>query len=436
MGRLLGRSRTRLLFADPQGRVLEHPALSPTLRSGEELVPPQDRPIPLPEGAKLVHLPGRLPVGFDAEAGRVQLLERVTVEGQTFVPQAVGALLPPGFTRTFLPGEVKGKGPVLPQWAYTAAAWSPAGPVVWALHTDRRGHWDQRRYSTSDLAARVRRHRARFPTNRVLEQLQTCALIYRCTTSQNVFYARDEAAIPASTTCNARCVGCISEQPKKGPPASHERIQQGPSGAEMAEVGAWHLERCEGRAMVSFGQGCEGEPLTRWRAIAEAIGIIRAETSRGSININTNASRPDALEALLDAGLDAVRVSLNSATKDLYEAYYQPVGYTWEDVDASMAVARARGAYLALNLLLFPGVTDREGEVDALCELVRRHRVDQVQTRSLCIDPFQYLEVAHGKGAGGEALGVRALLARLKRARPGLLIGNFARGKQERRARA
>ena len=184
--------------------------------------------------------------------------------------------------------------------------------------------------------------------------------------------------------------------------------------------------------MVSFGQGCEGEPLTRYKAIAEAIRYMRARTDKGSININTNASLTHGLAALFDAGLDAVRVSLNSAVKDLYEAYYKPVKYGWEDVEASIALARERGAYLALNLLLFPGVTDREGEVQALERLVSKYQVDQVQTRSLCIDPLQYLDVARDKGAGGEPVGIRDLLKRLKAARPGLIIGNFARGLDER----
>jgi pyruvate-formate lyase-activating enzyme len=426
----------QLLFADPEGRVMEHPTLFATLRSGEDLVPPQGRPIPLPAGARLVHLPGRLPVGFDPGMGQMQLLSTMQVGSRRFVPHAVGALLPPGYTRTFLPGEVKGKGPLLPQWAYTAAAWRNGAPVTWALHTDRRTHWDPRSHSTPDLPRRVRAHQARFPENRVLQQLHTCALTYRCFTSQNIFYVRDEGAIPASTACNARCIGCISEQPKGGPPASHERMEDGPAAREMAEVALHHLRHARGRVMVSFGQGCEGEPLTRWRAIAEAIRRVRADTSRGSININTNASRPDALAALFDAGLDAVRISLNSAASDLYEAYYQPIGYGWRDVEESVALARRRGAYLALNLLLFPGVTDREGEAELLCGLVRRYRVDQVQTRSLCIDPLQYLEVAHGRGAGGAALGIPRLLAQLKRARPGLVIGNFARARLERNARS
>ncbi|HEX8433833.1 radical SAM protein [Archangium sp.] len=422
----------KLLFADSKGRVMEHPYLLATLRSGEELVPPQDKPIPLPSAGRLVHLPGRLPVGLNPETGELELVREMKVNGKTFVPNAVGALLPPGYTRTFLPGEVKADGPILPQWAYTAAAWGEDGPVAWAIHTDKRSHWDPEKYSTPELKKIVDAHLARFPGNRVLKQLTTCAMLYRCFTSQNIFYVRDEGAIPASVMCNARCVGCISDQPADGPPASHERMDDGPSGEEMGVIGRYHLENAPGRTMVSFGQGCEGEPLTRWKFIAEAIHYMRAHTSRGSININTNASLTHGLEALLDAGLDAVRVSLNSAVKDLYEAYYKPVKYGWEDVEASIALARKRGAYLALNLLLFPGVTDREGEVKALERLVKKYKVDQVQTRPLAIDPIQYLEVARDRGAGGEPVGIRELLRRLKAARPGLIIGNFARGLEER----
>ncbi|MDQ3265385.1 MAG: radical SAM protein [Myxococcota bacterium] len=422
----------KLLFADPKGKVLEHPYLLATVRSGEEVLLPQDRPIALPEAGRLAHLPGRLPVGVHPETGELELVREMKIGGKTFVPHAVGALLPPGYTRTYLPGEVKSDGPILPQWAYTAAAWGEGGPVAWAMHTDKRSHWEPKSYSTPELKKKVDGHLAAFPDNRVLKQLKTCALLYRCFTSQNVFYERDEAAIPASVMCNARCVGCISDQPKDGPPASHERMDDGPSGEEMGAIGLHHLLHAQGRLMVSFGQGCEGEPLTRWKQIAEAIRFMRQHTDKGSININTNASLTQGLGALFDAGLDAIRVSLNSASKGLYEAYYKPVKYGWEDVEASVRLSRERGAYLALNLLTFPGVTDREGEVEALIRLVTRYHVDQIQTRSLCIDPLQYLELARDTGAGGEAIGIRKMLAELKRAAPWLVIGNFARAKGER----
>jgi len=375
-------------------------------------------------------------VGIDASTGALALVSEVMVRGRRIEPHAVGALLPPGYTRTFLPGEVKAGGPVLPQWAYTAAAWGPGGAVTWAARTDRRTHWDPAHFSTPDMKGRVDRALRADPDNRVLRQLKTCALVYRCFTSQNVFYGRDEAAIPVSVMCNAACVGCISEQPPDGPPASHQRIDDGPSAEEMARVALQHLAHATGRVMVSFGQGCEGEPLTRWPVIARAIRLVRAETDRGSLHINTNASLPDGLSALFDAGLDSVRVSLNSAVKDLYEAYYQPVKYGWEDVEASVALAHKRGAYVSLNLLTFPGVTDREGEVRALVRLVRRHRVDQVQTRSLCIDPLQYLDVARDRGAGGRPMGIRTMLRVLRREAPWVRIGNFSRGLGEREAPA
>jgi pyruvate-formate lyase-activating enzyme len=422
-----------LLLAEPSGRVLEHPWLLASARSDETLMPARGRPIRLPDGARLTHLPGRIPVGVDPDSGRLVPVTRFERDGRRFTPHAVGAVLPPGYTRTLLPGEVKRDGPVLPQWAYTAAAWSEAGPVVWALRTERRTHWSPDRFSTPELKPQVAQALARFPGNAVLTQLKTCALVYRCFTSQNTFLARDEAALPVSVSCNATCVGCISEQPAGGPPASHQRIDHGPTAQELADVGAWHLAHASGRTMISFGQGCEGEPLTRWRVMAQAIALIRQRTHRGSINLNTNGSLTRGLEALLDAGLDAVRVSLNSADPGLYRAYYQPRHYGWDDVEASVALVRRRRAYLALNLLVFPGVTDREGEIEALCRLVRTYRVDQVQTRPLAIDPLQYVELARGQGAGGEALGVGELLRRLKLARPGLVIGNFARGLRERR---
>jgi wyosine [tRNA(Phe)-imidazoG37] synthetase (radical SAM superfamily) len=426
----------RLFFADEKGAVYDHPRLLAAARSGGDVVRPAGKPLPLPEGASLCVLPGRRPVGFDPGTGEQVVLREVRVGRRTFVPVAVGATMPPGYTRTLLPAAARpplgtAGAPVLPQWAYTAAAFSPGGPVAWALHTDRRGHWDPLRHSTADLATLVEERLAR-ADNPVYRQLARCALQWCCFTAQNTFYGRDEGAIPASASCNARCVGCLSETAEGMPPSSHDRILRAPTAEEMAEVGAEHLETAAGRTMVSFGQGCEGEPLLRWKEIARAIRLMRQRTRRGSVNVNTNGSMPAALSALADAGLDAVRISLNAASPDLYSAYYRPVNYALEDVEASMRMAKEKGLYLALNLLVFPGVTDREEEVERLSALVRRVGADQVQARSLAMDPDVYWEIARDRGGRGPALGVPALLRSLRRARPGLVIGNFARGLGER----
>jgi pyruvate-formate lyase-activating enzyme len=428
----------RLLFADDRGVVYDHPALLPAVRTGDALVPGRERPVPMPEGAVLSLLPGRRPVGIDPDDGALVVLREVKVGRRRIVPHAVGATLPPGWTRTFLPAAAPSAlplapdAPILPQWAYTAAAQGEGGPVVWALRTDRRAHWSVRTHSTPDLPALVRRTLAESP-NPIYRQLSRCALEWRCFTAQNTFYRRDEGAIPSSAACNAACVGCLSEGEEGLPPPSHERIRRPPTAEEMAEVAIRHLEIARGRVMVSFGQGCEGEPLLRWREIERAIRLVRARTPRGALHANTNGSLPGALARLVRAGLGSVRISTNSASPDLYAAYYRPVGYGLADVERSIRAAKGAGAYVALNLLTFPGVTDREGEVERLAALVRRTGVDQVQTRPLAIDPDLYMSIARGRGAAGPPLGIRALVSALRRARPGLAIGNFSRAPGERR---
>ncbi|MFL5453468.1 MAG: radical SAM protein [Myxococcales bacterium] len=426
-----------LLFADEHGRVFDHPVLRALALTPAGAAPAIDPPVALPPHATLSVLPGRRPLGLDPATGEIVEVRSMRLGSRVIRPVAVGAVLPPGWTRLAVPAYRKlSIAPVLPQWAYTMAGWDPAiGHVVWALRTDRRSHWDPATHSTPELPARVDRILAEHGGNPLYRQLARCALEWNCFTAQNTFYVRDEGAIPASVGCNARCVGCISEQPEEGPPSSHERMDEPPGAKEMAEIGATHLAAASGRTMVSFGQGCEGEPLTRGDAIARAIGLIRARTDRGSININTNGSLPERLLALADAGLDACRISLNSAHAPLYEAYYRPVGYGFADVLRSVRLAKRRGLYTALNLLTFPGVTDQEGEATALCALVGSARVDQVQVRSLAIDPEQYLEIARRHAAGGRILGMRELIRRLRVARPGLVVGNFARGLSERVSR-
>lgn len=427
----------RLLLALPGGEVVDHPHLLAPVRSGDDVgvCGEDEEALPLPPGGSLSSLPGQRPVGIDPDTGELVVLREVKIDGKMVRPDAVAAVLPPGWTRTYLPASHRTPlAPLLPQWAYSAAGWDDdRGFLVHALHTDPRTHWGVDIHSTVDLPEKVAALRSE---NRLYEQLAKCALEYRCFTAQNVFYQRDEGAIPASTTCNARCVGCISEQQEDEGIASHSRMDGPPTAEEMATLGLRHLAEAEetlaGRAMVSFGQGCEGEPLTRWKQIAQAITLMRRQTSRGSININTNASLPDALAALADAGLDACRVSLNSARGPLYDAYYRPIGYGFEDVRRSLQVAKDKGLYIALNLLTFPGITDREGEVQALEALIAEFGVHQVQTRNLALDPEQYLGLSRDTAGSGDAIGIAALVKRLEAARPGLVVGNFARGLSER----
>jgi hypothetical protein len=221
--------------------------------------------IPLPPGTTLSQLPDRLAQG--RLAGRA-----------TTLPAAAGwaaaAILPPGYTRTLLPAYEETVGArVLPLYGYSAVAWFGNELRVAGLRTDPYDPWQPRHFNQPDLAERVEDLRARFPRNRVIEQLATCALAYRCFTAQNTFYQRWEGALPSSHGCNAACLGCISEQWGEVA-APQSRVAFRPSAGDLSELALHHLSG-KRATMVSFGQGCEGEPLTRGAALVEALRAIR-----------------------------------------------------------------------------------------------------------------------------------------------------------------
>ncbi len=148
-----------------------------------------------------------------------------------------------------------------------------------------------------ELEETIARRLTREPRNRVLRQVARCSLEYACFTAQNVFLPRGEAAFPVSPKCNARCVGCISEQGADARvPSSQERVTDEASAQELAAIAIEHLERVDG-GIVSFGQGCEGEPLLRSGTIARAIEAIRAKRTNGMMNLNTNGSKPASCDA-------------------------------------------------------------------------------------------------------------------------------------------
>lgn len=110
-----------LVYADEKGNVYDHPSLYGLARSGDMIVEIlEDELIPLPEGATLVGLPNTRAIGMDPETG-----EMMPLPGGG---QAVGALLPQGYTRLCLPGYVKtDKDYKLPLFGYSAVVWKDGG---------------------------------------------------------------------------------------------------------------------------------------------------------------------------------------------------------------------------------------------------------------------------------------------------------------------
>lgn len=411
-----------LIFARPDGQWFDFPPLKLAAMSGDTLLRPGKLDlIPLPPGATLTLMPTCAPVGFDPESGEYLQLDENPYKKKSEKVFAVAALLPQGYTRLYLPAATDSQ-ELLPILGYTAVGVEKGRLVCAALPTDEPDRWDPRHFNGPELEGLVEKRLAEFPDNRVIRQLAKCSLEYGCFTAQNIFYRRWEGGLPASPACNAECMACLSLQPEDSCDSPQQRINFCPQAKELAEIGAAHLAQAK-HAIVSFGQGCEGEPSLAFEVIAAAIAEMRRQTRRGLININTNAGHTRAVRALLEAGIDSLRVSMFSAVKEDYEAYHRPKDYAFEDVLASLAACREAGRPVALNLLAWPGFTDDPAQRDALIGLCREYKVRQIQMRNLNCDPRLMRPFCAGKSP----VGMRMLLRQLSDALPDTDIGSYSK---------
>lgn len=403
------------LFADKDGEIFDAPGYPAAGRIGDRLVPLLKKDlIPLPEGSELMLLPDRQAVYVDEQGKVMPLPDKVL---------AVAAMLPVGYTRTYLPAFFKEEpAPVLPLYGYTAAALVNDAIYVAAVKSDDNEKWHPYHYNTKSLKAKVARIKREFPGNRLVKHLAHCSLTWHCCTAQNLFYHRWEAGIPTSPSCNAQCFGCISLQASECCPSPQSRIEFCPTAAEVAEIGLYHLASSH-EPIISFGQGCEGEPALAYEVIASAIKMIRQSTDQGVININTNGGFFEGIKAIVDAGLDSMRVSMISAIEDTYQAYYRS-NYTLADVKKSIIYAKTHGVFVSLNMLSFPGLNDREDEVVAWENFVRETKIDMIQLRNLNLDPDPFWQIMPKSAA--TSLGVHKFIERLGCADSHLVIGSFS----------
>jgi pyruvate-formate lyase-activating enzyme len=405
------------VYADKQGNVYDQPNYIALGRNGDVIVEIMDEElIPLPAGATLVSLPDTKPVVIDMDSDQM-----TTMPGDF---ESVGALLPQGYTRLLLPAYVKtDKSKRLPLFGYTAVVWKQDGFYVAAQQTDETDRWNPANCDRRELAVQVGELLNKYPDNRVYKHLSKCALEYECLTASNTFLQRWEGAVPVSFSCNAGCYGCISEQPDdSGFVAPQTRMNFKPTVEELVQIMLEHLRHPD--SIISFGQGCEGEPSTQAKMIIDAIREVRSQTSIGYININTNGGLTDHLRAIVDAGLNLMRVSTISAIEEHYNAYYRPRGYTLANVEKTLTYASQKGVFTSINYLIFPGVTDREEELEAMIEFARRTGLRRIQLRNLNIDPEGYFEML--PKPKGEIFGMKQAIDILRSELPDVQIGSFS----------
>ncbi len=407
-----------LLYADAEGKVFEDTTMYMAGRSGwDAVVPDVSDLIEMPEGSEFYVLPGRKAVGFDVETGEY----KVRAEGF-----AVAAFVPPAHTTLFLAAyENLPEAPTLPLFCYNAVGWYNDKFYVASTRIDEDVRQDPKGFDHNLVTENVKNILAQYPENRLLAHIgNNCALTYYCPAARNFFMGRYEAPIPTSSACNANCVGCISFQPADEEiTSSQDRLQFKPTVDEICEYTIPHLENVED-AIVSFGQGCEGEPLLMWETNAKAIEKIRSKTDKGIININTNGSMPKAVEAMCKAGLQSIRVSMNSAQPSIYERYYLPNNYRFENLKESIKVVRSHGGWASINYFVFPGMTDSVQEYEALRNFILETDLTMIQWRNFNIDPDWYLG-RMGVIDCGETMGVKNMMNEIKKEFPNLLFGYF-----------
>ncbi len=407
-----------LLYSDGKGNIFEDTSLYAVGRTGWDAVPIEaDEWIELPDGGSLYELPGRRGVGIDVETGDMRLCEK---------GWAVAAFIPPAHTGFFLAAyETMPDAPTLPLFCYTATGWWNDKFFVPATRIEADIRQDCEGYDQKKVESGVSQLLKTYPHNRLVKHLgENCALTYQCPAARNYFLGRWECPVPSSPACNANCVGCISLQPDEEEIVStQDRLQFKPTVEEIVEFTVPHLMEAP-FPIISFGQGCEGEPLLMWETLVPAIKEIRKHTKRGSININTNGSDPKAVRKLCEAGLDSIRVSTNSARREIYMPYYRPNNYQFEDIMESLKVVTEFGGWTSINYFVFPGMTDSEAEYEALRKLIRETGLKMIQWRNFNIDPDWYLGKI-GVVETGECFGVKQLQEMIREEFPDLQFGYF-----------
>jgi pyruvate-formate lyase-activating enzyme len=407
-----------LLYSDGEGNIFEDTSLYAVGRSGWDAFEiPEDQWIELPNGGNLYELPGRRGIGIDVKTGEMRLCDK---------GWAVAAFIPPAYTGLFIAAyETEADAPILPLFCYTAAGWYNEAFYVPAVRIEQDIRQEAAGYDEAEIEAGVEQLMAAYPQNRLVKHLaDNCALTYHCPAARNFFLQRWECPVPSSPACNANCIGCISFQPQEETIVStQDRLTFKPTAEEITEFTVPHLETAP-YPIVSFGQGCEGEPLLMWETIRESIREIRKHTNRGSININTNGSKPLAVEALCQAGLNSIRVSLNSARSEIYTPYYRPNNYVFEDLLKSLKVVRKYGGWTSINYFVFPGITDSEAEYEALRKLIRETDLCMIQWRNFNIDPDWYLGKLNLTDTG-ECMGILQLQELIHEEFPNLKYGYF-----------
>jgi hypothetical protein len=227
-----------MVMADEKGNIYDDPRLLMVCRRGGEwALPRPDELIPLPRESELFLLPGRRAVGLDPDNGVIECA------GQT----AVAAFAAPGHTISAHPAyNTEAGASLLPFFAYGAVGFAGGRLYVCARRVDA----DPRQQFAGVAKTRTEQNALsllrQYPRNRLIRHIvNNCVLRYACPAARNFALGRYEAPLPTQQACNARCLGCISEQDADSPvPVTPQcRLSFTPEIGEIVEVMRLHGQR-------------------------------------------------------------------------------------------------------------------------------------------------------------------------------------------------
>ena len=413
------------VVANKQGEIFELEDYGAAAMTGiKPVLMAYEKTVKMPYGSELMMLPHRKPIVFNFYKQKFEILyKNPHNKNEDIYPVAI--FNSPGYVnRYFCAYENKNKNDILPLFSYGATAWINGEFRSASICVDTEKRQDLRLMPHKGVVSGIAKMRKKYPNNRLMRHLEKCALTHGCPAAKNFFLGRYEAPLPTSMVCNAQCLGCISLQTNNNLVACQERISFIPFPHEITEISLEHIIKVK-KSIISFGQGCEGEPLTAFHVIEPAIKAIRKKTSLGTININTNAGMPDYLEKLFDAGLDSMRVSMNSVRESCYISYFRPKTYKFQDVIKSIKIAGKKNKFISINYLNCPGVTDSEYEFNALKKFLRKYPIKMIQWRNMNYDPLAYFQTMEKAGGKSHALGMMYIIKELKKLFPDLIHGYF-----------
>lgn len=185
---------------------------------------------------------------------------------------------------------------------------------------------------------------------------------------RSITYAR----IAVTSACNLRCAYCLSEEHHADLPQSHP----------MSIGDMERLVSTLARLGINKIRFTGGEPLLRGD-IAELVGIAKRTPGIQTVSLTTNGVLLHRhIDALLDAGLDSLNLSIDTLDRERYRAITRRDSFG--QVSANLQTLLERQVMpVKLNVVMMRGINS-----DEICRFMEFTRDHPVTVRFMELQPF------------------------------------------------